>query len=612
MRRPRPGIVTELLPVGLVLACVVGTFWLVLAMHQRTAARGPAATKVAAAPDPTPPPETPQPRPEPPPPQVVVTPPPPPPPEDPTPKAVAKLAQQTTEQRRAATEADRQAEALERARRAAVAESEKWRRRESIIRAQVESVSDAAQKLEMEADALAMDRDVLARERDAAKAALEKAQASGGGYAVLPNRGANGTWQRPVVIECRNGMATLQPRGLSFTMLDMSPLMGPRSSPLVGAVARELAKIQQATSPDGVTVVPYIYFIVRPDGIRPFYEARARLEPLGIAFGYELVDMDWAIDFPDVDTWEAGAPKRDPAKPAPGAVGEYAWPADRPGGRGDRPGDARNPFLWPRGTPGDGPGSTPGPEGSDGDSGGGPGGRGPGMLAGDAAGSGRGVLGSSGASDSPVAGNPFVKPGSNALSGLDGGATGSPALGNPFGKPGAAVGSNGLNGGITGGSGGQGSGLTARGGAGSGRSDLLPGGLGGGAPRGEPFGQPGAAGRGPSGNPGSLSDGLELSPLLAPYLQDAPGRRSAGGGTGGAGQNPGGTTTDLQAVNPDGLPGFERADGNGGKPGTSGQPGGAGGARAGVGRATGSRQPVVRPARYSQPVKWRGLGSFRG
>src|SRR5262249_24594582 len=186
-------------------------------------------------------------------------------------------------------------------------------------------------RLEKEADALALERDALARERDASKAALEKARARGAGYTVLPHKGPNGTWQRPVVIECREGVAVLQPRGLAFTMLDMSPLLWPRGSPLVAAVAREMIRVQDSTSPDGSPVVPYIYFLVRPDGIRPFYEARARLEPLGIAFGYELVDQDWEIDFPSLDTWDDRGPVHEsPDAPGPGG---FAWTADRPAGR---------------------------------------------------------------------------------------------------------------------------------------------------------------------------------------------------------------------------------------------------------------------------------------
>ena len=100
-------------------------------------------------------------------------------------------------------------------------------------------------------------------------------------------------------------------------------------------------------SPDGALIVPYVLFIVRPDGIRPYYEARAQLEQSGITFGYELVEQDWKIDYPDlrdVEEWydaasppcwpqthqsprdladhqlllppQAQAPAREPARPA--------------------------------------------------------------------------------------------------------------------------------------------------------------------------------------------------------------------------------------------------------------------------------------------------------
>jgi hypothetical protein len=104
-------------------------------------------------------------------------------------------------------------------------------------------------------------------------------------------------------------------------------------------VARELIHAHRTGSPDGDPVTPYIYFIVRPDGIRPYYEARARLEPLGIAFGYELVDQETEIDFPDFDdlvSWE------DPRSTRPGAGTELAR-----GGPSDGPGNADKPFVWP-------------------------------------------------------------------------------------------------------------------------------------------------------------------------------------------------------------------------------------------------------------------------
>jgi len=372
MRRPRPGVGSELLPVALILIGLAGTLGLVVAMHRKAAVtrpvvRTPAPTNIAAVAPPPAEPETAETPPTPPAPVVVR--PAPPPPEDPTRPALARLNTQEAEQRAAAREADLKTEALEKARRAALAESQRWRRREAIVRGQVDRLDDKARELELEADSLAMERDALGRERDAAKAAVVKARARNGGYAVMPNKSTNGTWQRPVMIECRDGQAVLQPQGLSFSMLDMSGVLSARSSPLVLAVGRELIRAHRATSPDGSEVVPYIYFVIRPDGIRPYYEARSRLEPLGIAFGYELVEQDWDVEFPDfddLDRWDDAAVPRQHRTNPPGGAGPLADERDartvrpvrpvRSAGTGAGPGQVAGGygFVWPTDRPGTG------------------------------------------------------------------------------------------------------------------------------------------------------------------------------------------------------------------------------------------------------------------
>lgn len=380
MKRPRPGVGSELLPILLILIGLAGTLGLVVSMHRKAATARALASKakttvVATAPPPPAPEAVKPPAPKP------APPPPAPPAVDPTKAALARVAADSDEQLRAIREADRRAAALETAAKAALAQSQQRRRREALVKAQIDGLDKQARDLEVEADALAAQRDVLARERDATKAALAKAVAHGGGYAVLPHKGPNGTWQRPVVVECRDGTAILQPKGQSFSILDLSAGLGTRSSPLVMAVGRELIRAYRTTSPDGGSVVPYIYFIVRPDGIRPYYEARARLEPLGIAFGYELVDQDTEIDFPDfdeLDSWDGtGVPRKKDAPPSEGSGAlakgnDFIWPVDRPDGgrgrrqsqggggggraggdgKGDGDGDGPEKFLWPTGPSG--------------------------------------------------------------------------------------------------------------------------------------------------------------------------------------------------------------------------------------------------------------------
>jgi hypothetical protein len=369
MRRGRSGIGTELVPLVLILASLAGSLALVIAIHHRfvtrsTLAKPPVA--VVATPAPEPPRPKPIARPTEAPQPEVDEPetPPPPPPEDPTPKVVTNLVAAEAEQLLEASKADRKAAALEEARKAAIAESEKWRRRESLVRLQLDSLETKVHQLETQADEYALERDALEKEVDARKALAAQAR-SRPSTAILPHRGQNGTWRRPIVVECVNGMAILRPQNAGFGLLDLASGFSPATNPFVGAVAREAIRIQGNASPDGQPVTPYIFFLVRPDGIRTYYEARGRLEPLGITFGYELADQDWQIDFPDLDdtqTWDGSGPAP-PPRPDPLAqlrsrqsgaspAEEESLPnldvslpgAANPPTRGDGPG---NEFTWP-------------------------------------------------------------------------------------------------------------------------------------------------------------------------------------------------------------------------------------------------------------------------
>ena len=256
-------------------------------------------------------------------PAIVQQPPPPvevlPPPEDPTKKVLAGLTKATGLEVEAAQQADRRASALEAARAASEAESRRWKRREMLVRQQISGLTARADQLESAASLLDAERDVLAKERDALKAALAKAGRRSG-YSVLPYKGPNGTWRRPIVLECTSGGVKIQPKGLTFTGMDLSPLINPRSSPLIMAIAHEMLQIRASDTPDGAAAVPYLVFLVRPGGIRLYYQARTCLEPLGIAFGYELIEQDLAVDIPDLNnlaTWDGSVPLDLPLEPAP-------------------------------------------------------------------------------------------------------------------------------------------------------------------------------------------------------------------------------------------------------------------------------------------------------
>ncbi|MGP0066908.1 MAG: hypothetical protein ACLQGP_25365 [Isosphaeraceae bacterium] len=280
----------------------------------------------------------------------------------------------------AASEADQRAAKMEIARKAAVAESERWKRRELLVKQQIARLTKQAARLEQATSELDAERDVLARERDALKAALTKA-GQNTENAILPYKGPNGTWRRPIVVECVGNVAKLQPQGQTFSMMELSPLINPRSSPMVLAVAREMLRINRAGSPDGAPVVPYLVFLVRPNGIRPYYEVRARLEPLGIAFGYELVEQDLVVEVPDYDdltTWDGtkrlDLPELASATPMPRTGWPWTSATDSQGRNRNQgaaslpPDDSGTPGVWPssgdgRGTAGSGSGSTVGGRG---------------------------------------------------------------------------------------------------------------------------------------------------------------------------------------------------------------------------------------------------------
>lgn len=590
MKGPRARIGAEVLVVALVLASLAGALASVIELHRRRgSARPPTAPpvvvqRVVEPPAPPPPPPV-EPDPEPP------APPPLPEPEpiDPTPGLVAKIAAAEAEQRAAAAEADRKTEQLARTRRQAVARSESWKRREQLARAQLGAMTRRADELERDAESLAIERDLLAQERDAARAAIETASQRSS-YSVLPHKTLNGTWRRPIVIECRNGSAKILPDGPSFSLLELSSLQGVRSSPLVGVVAREAVKAQKDESPDGAAIVPYVFFLVRPDGIRPYYESRARLETLGMSFGYELVDADWEVEVPRFDepgSWGDSVPAR-PAAPPRLAGRTPVGATDGVGGGGEgntqgKPGEGSEPgpYVW-RQTAEGGRAPASARSGLDGILEGLPEGGRPPLEA---------ILGREDFSSlEELERFGGYAPGSGPAGGRSG--TGSSGDGREkwpaSGSMGSVVGGGGGGGGS--GDGGFGGAGDGSGGGGPGRRPIgLPGGIGGQALHGAGIGQLArlSGGRGAGGSPSGLGG-------RGPTPGGSPGGGAASGSATGGGGQPGG-----QAGSPGGQSGSAGGGGasqpGSGQPGsgTGGGSGSGGGGEPGFGARMARRVPLV-------------------
>ncbi|HEY2158169.1 MAG TPA: hypothetical protein VGH33_21245, partial [Isosphaeraceae bacterium] len=347
MGRPRRGIGAELLAVALLGGCLAGTLAAVISVYRRPPPRPAPATVVLAPPAPAPKapePVRPAPAPAPAPPAV-----------DPTAKMVAELAAAEAEQRAEAEKAARRIAAIETATKAALAESDRWKRNLALTRGQLDAREAEANRLEGDAQMAGFERDALARRRETVKQALER-DLQRPGYAVLPHRGPHGTWQRPIVLECNGEGVVLRPGDRLFTLGEIASPFGLRANSFLAAITREAVRIQKRDAPDGGEVVPYIFFIVRPDGIRSYYEARTRLERIGIAFGYELADSEWAIDVPDLDnpaTWDGSPPPLNPGSVAASPVREPGRGGDGSSGGGG--GGIDPQFVWPRNPRGSAP-----------------------------------------------------------------------------------------------------------------------------------------------------------------------------------------------------------------------------------------------------------------
>jgi hypothetical protein len=128
---------------------------------------------------------------------------------------------------------------------------------------------------------------------------------AGNSFVPVVHPGSNGTVRRPIFIECTKDGVILQPEAVAIpvSMLD-------DEAPGVNSLARAVRALsayhtrrlqtEDGDQPAGVAAA-YPLLLVRPDGIRPFYAARQSLEEIGTPFGYELVEAQWSLQFPEPD-----------------------------------------------------------------------------------------------------------------------------------------------------------------------------------------------------------------------------------------------------------------------------------------------------------------------
>jgi len=127
---------------------------------------------------------------------------------------------------------------------------------------------------------------------------IEKRKEQTPAFSIIPYEGANRTTRRPVYLECIDQGVVIQPEGILISMEDLGPPHGP-GNPLDAAL-RVLRNAYQARDADyGITIPPYPLLIVRPEGIHSYALARAAMSGWDDQFGYELIDAQMEMAYPD-------------------------------------------------------------------------------------------------------------------------------------------------------------------------------------------------------------------------------------------------------------------------------------------------------------------------
>lgn len=148
---------------------------------------------------------------------------------------------------------------------------------------------------------LAEVRQQLAAAQEKLKEEQEKVATKKPSYALIPYDGPNGTRRQPIYIECTGDRVILQPEGIELYGADFRPPLG-AGNPLDAALRaiREYRLKQNPNSPD-----PYPLLVVRPKGAESYAAAREAMLSWDAEFGYELIDDDLELQFPEPDPFLA-------------------------------------------------------------------------------------------------------------------------------------------------------------------------------------------------------------------------------------------------------------------------------------------------------------------
>ena len=176
---------------------------------------------------------------------------------------------------------------------------QKWRQlRSEIEQMQSQSGGSSAQLAEAKYELIRLQA-AIETERQRLDEARKEAAKRQRSYSIIPYPGPNGTQRRPIYIECRESGIILQPEGVVLTPADFNGPLGP-GNPL-DATLRAIREYWVRVEGGPSKGEPYPLLIVRPDGAVAYSMARAAIASWDDEFGYELVEDDLELNFPESD-----------------------------------------------------------------------------------------------------------------------------------------------------------------------------------------------------------------------------------------------------------------------------------------------------------------------
>lgn len=177
---------------------------------------------------------------------------------------------------------------------------EKWKQ----LRAQAEEIQKLGNEKHAGSEQAAEELKHLRAAIDAASRRLDAARKDAATrpqtFAIVPYDGVNGTKRRPIYIECSEEGITIQPEGIVLRRGDLEGPLGP-GNPLDAAL-RATREHWARQGDIGTNGEPYPLLIVRPNGTLAYNYAREALKAWDDEFGYELIDAEMQLEYPNRDS----------------------------------------------------------------------------------------------------------------------------------------------------------------------------------------------------------------------------------------------------------------------------------------------------------------------